>query len=87
MKVRANSVYVYHPTLMDRYDAKTTLQSGDVVRVKNMHGCPRANTMGHCHVVNAETGQFIGLVCCNSLHTRKAYDEYLRSEAVVLGTY
>jgi len=69
---------------MDQWDAKTSLKSGDVVRVKNLHGCPPANTMGHCYVVDAKTGAFIGLVCCNSLHTREAYSEYLRSESVIL---
>jgi hypothetical protein len=42
------------------------LQRGDVVRVVNLHGCPPANTMGHCHVETL-AGEFAGLVFCNSL--------------------
>jgi hypothetical protein len=77
MKVRANSVYYYHPNLLDRCDARTDLKSGDTVRVVNLQGCPRANTMGHCHVADPSTGQFIGLVHCNSLHTKAEYIAYL----------
>jgi hypothetical protein len=62
MRVRANQVYVYYPNLLDRIDGRTDLKSGDLVRVKNLYGCPRANTMNHCHVVTVDTGEFIGLV-------------------------
>ena len=44
MKVRAKSIYVYHPCLLDLTDGRTNLQSGDVVRVVNLYGCPKANT-------------------------------------------
>jgi hypothetical protein len=67
MRVRATKIYRYNPVLLDRCDARTNLAKGDLVRVVNLPGCPRANTMGHCHVANPETGKFIGLVCCNSL--------------------
>ena len=77
MKVKANSVYYYHPNLLDRCDGRTELKSGDTVRVVNFYGCPKANTMGHCHVQNPSTGQFIGLVHCNSLHTKAEYIAYL----------
>ena len=80
MKVRAGSVYIYHPNMLDSSDARTTLRSGDAVRVVNLHGCPKANTMGHCHVEDVNTGEFIGLVHCNSLHTRADYIEYLRAK-------
>ena len=66
-RVRAGSVYEYRPVLLDICDARTNLKPGDLVRVVNLHGCPRCNTMGHCHVADPVTGQFIGLVCCNSL--------------------
>jgi hypothetical protein len=79
-KVRVNSVYVYHPNLLDRIDGRTNLQSGDTVRVVNLHGCPKANTMGHCHVADTKTGEFIGLVHCNSLHTKQEYIDYLKRE-------
>src|SRR5258708_38933697 len=75
MKVRANAVYRYSPVLLDQIDGRTSLHSGDVVRVVNLPGCPRANTMGHCHVADSTTGHFIGLVCCNSLEpvTRRTH--------------
>jgi len=79
MRVRVNSVYVYHPNLLDTIDGRTSLKSGDLVRVVNLHGCPKANTMGHCHVSDPLTGTFIGLVCCNSLHTKDDYVAYLRA--------
>ena len=76
-KVKANQVYWYHPNLLDRCDARTDLKSGDTVRVKNLQGCPPCNTMGHCHVVEPSTGQFIGLVHVNSLYTKAEYIAYL----------
>ena len=79
-RVRNGRVYWYHPNLLDRCDARTSLKSGDRVRVKNLTGCPPANTMGHAHVVDVNTGEFIGLVHCNSLHTREEYADYLRRE-------
>jgi hypothetical protein len=42
------------------------MKAGDVVRVVNLPGCPRANTMGHCHVAHLD-GTFAGLVCTSSL--------------------
>ena len=67
MKVRANATYRYNPVLLDQVDGRTSLKTGDLVRVVNLPGCPHANTMGHCHVADPNTGKFIGLVCCNSL--------------------
>lgn len=82
MKVRPNALYVFDPCMWDVLDPKTNLSKGDIVRVKNLYGCPRANTMGCCHVVNMFTGEFIGLVSTGSLtpisnSTRK----YLRTLA------
>jgi hypothetical protein len=65
-RVRVNSIYVYRPVGLDRWDSRTNLQPGEKVRVVNLRGCPRANTMGHCHV-NRLDGSFAGLVLCNSL--------------------
>lgn len=65
MKVRARNWYVYNPVLLDRIDPKTCLRAGDIVQVVNLPGCPRANTMGHCHVEH--DGKFAGLVHTNSL--------------------
>jgi hypothetical protein len=67
MKVRANSVYTYRPmSFWDQLDPKTTLQSGDKVRVVNLYGCPPCNTMGQCHVEDMD-GNFRGMVSTNSL--------------------
>jgi hypothetical protein len=80
-KVKVNSVYFYVPVLLDQMYAGTRLgvriELGRDVRVVNMHGCPPANTMGHCYVQDAGTGKFLGLVCCNSLLTRDEYRQYL----------
>ena len=67
MKVRANAVYVFRPCLLDVTDRRTNLTAEMRVRVKNLRGCPKANVMGHAHVVHPETGAFIGLVCTASL--------------------
>jgi hypothetical protein len=80
MRVRVNTVYIYHPNLLDRIDGRTNLKSGDQVRVVNLPGCPKANTMNHCYVADLNTGEFIGLVHCNSLHTKGEYIAYLKAE-------
>jgi 3-dehydroquinate synthase class II len=72
-RVRVNARYVYDPVLLDQIDGRTSLKKGDVVQVVNLHGCPKANTMGHCHV--EKDGQFAGLVCCNSLIPLKEWKE------------
>jgi hypothetical protein len=76
-KGRAGSIYYYNPTLLDRYDKRTELKEGQQVRVVNLPGCPRANTMGHCHVETLDGG-WGGLVCTSSLDTKKQYREYLQ---------
>ena len=83
-RVRAGSVYVYNPAGMDHWDARTDLKEGDQVRVINLPGCPRANVMGHCHVVNPETGRFIGLVLTASLDTVAEYREYLQRKIAAM---
>jgi hypothetical protein len=71
MRVRAKAVYVYRPVLLDQINPPHGVQAGllepgDSVRVVNLPGCPKANTMGHCHIESL-TGEFLGLVVCNSL--------------------
>jgi hypothetical protein len=78
MKVKVNSRYIYHPNLLDLTDPRTNLKSGDVVTVINLHSAPKANTMGQCYVADPNTGEFIGMVSTNSLHTFTAYRDYLR---------
>jgi hypothetical protein len=66
MKVRANAEYIYYPNLMDRCDGRTTLVPGDIVKVVNLPGCPKCNTMSHAHV--EYNGHFAGMVHTNSLY-------------------
>jgi len=66
-KVRVNSIYTYRANMFDVLHGPDHLINGDVVRVINLRGCPKANTMGMCYVGDVKTGQFIGMVCSNSL--------------------
>ena len=65
-RVRVNCLYRYEPVMLDKLHPPYNVRPGDVVRVVNLPGCPRANTMGHCHVQH-RNGDFGGLVCTNSL--------------------
>ena len=81
-KVHVGSQYHYLPVMIDRIHPPIAvglgkLHEGDIVRVVNMQGCPKANTMGHAHFASLD-GIFGGLVCTNSLVTRKEYIEYLK---------
>lgn len=66
-RVTVNHEYVFQPVGMDVFDPANTAVAGQTVRVVNLFGCPPANTMGHCHIVDAAQGDFLGLVMCNSL--------------------
>ena len=79
-RVRAGRVYLYNPCGLDTFDPRTNLEPGTMVRVVNFPGCPKANTMGHCHVAHPETGRFIGLVCAASLDTVEEYRAYLQRQ-------
>lgn len=75
MRVRARSFYIYRPVMLDVLHPPYGVQigilaPGDTVRVVNLHGCPPANTMHHCHI-QTESGEFAGMVCTNSLQSRK----------------
>ena len=78
MKVRVGSFYYYSPNLLDRCDGRTDLVEGDFVKVVNLPGCPKANTMGHCYV--EKQGRFAGMVHVNSLHTRTDYIAYIKAK-------
>ena len=80
MKVRVGQVLYYVPTLLDKIDAHTNLEEGAQVKVINVHGCPPANTMGHCYVGDTLHGKFIGMVCTNSLHTKAEYIQYMKAQ-------
>jgi hypothetical protein len=77
--VRVNSTYFYVPVPLDRIHPPYNAKHGDVLRVVNLPGCPKANTMGHCHVQHQD-GTFAGLVCAGSLLTTAEYREYLEGE-------
>lgn len=65
-RVRVNMLYRFEPVMIDALHPPVDCEPGQIVRVVNLPGCPRANTMGHCHVAHLG-GQFAGLVCVNSL--------------------
>lgn len=71
MKVKVNCKYRYNPVFIDRYHPAIPgmLQPGDIVKVVNIYGCPKANVMNHCYV--EKDGKFAGMVCCNSLEKIK----------------
>ena len=72
-KVRVGAKYRYEPVMLDVCSPPIAvglgkLKAGDVVRVVNLQGCPKANTMGHCHFeLLGEYSGFGGLCCTNSL--------------------
>ena len=80
MKVRAGQVLFYVPCLLDISDGRTGVEVGERVKVITPHGCPPPNSMKHCFVGDPETGNFIGLVCTSSLHTKAEYTEWLRAK-------
>ena len=66
-KVRVGSKYKFEPVLFDRINPPAgNIKAGDVVKVVNLHGAPKANTMGMCYV-NDLAGNFGGMVMTNSL--------------------
>jgi len=77
-KVRVGTEYIYEPVLIDLCDGKTGLKKGQIVKVINLPGCPKANTMNHCHV--SYKGKFVGMVCCNSLRTIKEVTKEINDE-------
>ena len=80
-RVRVGSSYHYVPAMIDKLHPPIAvglgrMTIGDVVKVVNLPGCPKANTMGHAHF--DVRGEFGGLCCTNSLLTKGEYVEYLR---------
>ncbi len=70
-RVRAGAKYRFDPVPLDQINpphgvTSGLIAAGDMVRVVNLSGCPKANTMGHCHI-QTMAGEFAGLVCTNSL--------------------
>ncbi len=68
-KVRVGSRYVYRPTPIDRlYPPIGEPKEGQIVRVVNMPGAPKANTMNHCYIMTEDKMTFLGLCHVHSLH-------------------
>ena len=69
MRVRVNSTYRFNPVMMDIiHPVNHGLVKGDIVKVANLYGCPKANTMGNCYVL--KDGKFMGMVRTNSLEKK-----------------
>lgn len=67
MRVVAGRKYRFNPNLLDQiHVCAKGLRAGEIVRVVKLHGAPPPNTMGQCHVEDAQ-GVFRGMVSCNSL--------------------
>ena len=64
-------------------NVRDVLQEGDQVRVVNLPGCPRANTMGHAHVQRLD-GSFAGLVLTASLDSVQEYRAYLQRKIAAM---
>ncbi len=68
-RVRANSVYTFHPVVMDIvYSQHHSAVDGQKVRVINLPCAPKCNTMGQCHIEDAATHDFLGMVSVRSLN-------------------
>jgi hypothetical protein len=65
-KVHVGSKYIFNPVMFDVLNPPFNVKPGDTVKVINLPGCPKANTMGMCYVAD-EAGKFGGMVMCNSL--------------------
>jgi len=75
-RVTPGNVYHWDPVMLDQFDRNKmlpVLTRGELLTVVNRHGCPPANTMGHCYV-QRQDGEFAGLVCTNSLVTCAEWD-------------
>lgn len=68
MKVRTGSVYTFNPAAVDRWLTQHyTARPAQLVRVIQLPGAPRPNTMGQAHIADARTGAFLGMVSTASL--------------------
>jgi len=69
MRVRTNAIYTFRPVgydvlMPEHYSA----HAGQRVRVIKLPGAPLPNTMGQCHIADARTGEFLGMVSTASLY-------------------
>lgn len=73
-RAKHGKIYQYKPVGYDLWDSRTNAVDGEYVKVVNVPGCPKAGTMGHCHIQtrNAQgEWTFSGLVLLASLQPRK----------------
>jgi hypothetical protein len=73
-RVRAGALYTFRPVPLDQWMppfgvVRGTLAPGITVRVVDPPGCPPTDTMGHAYIEDPETGEYLGLVHCNSLRS------------------
>lgn len=66
MIVKVNRFYTFNPVPFDQIFEKATAAPGQMVKVINLPGAPKANTMGQCYIESVE-GDFLGMVSTNSL--------------------
>lgn len=70
---RAGTTWRYDPVLLDRTDPPAGRpKPGELLKVVRLPGAPPPGTMGMCHTLFVDTGEFAGLVCVNSLRRAKA---------------
>lgn len=82
-KVRVKSLYAYYPVPLDMCNPPFgVIEEGQIVRVINKYGCPKANTMGMCYIETYNEGLFVGMVCTNSLKplVKRGKKYYLKGE-------
>jgi hypothetical protein len=64
---RVGAVRTYKPVFFDKMQDNTmALKEGAKLRVIQPYGCPKNGTMGMCYAETLD-GEFVGLVCINSL--------------------
>jgi hypothetical protein len=66
MKVHVGKTYKFQPVMFDVLNP-CQATAGQLVKVVNLHGCPKANTMGMCYIATVEDGAFLGMVMTSSL--------------------
>jgi hypothetical protein len=81
MRVTVGKIYHYSPNGWDSIfpvgAEKLTL--GQQVKVINLPGAPKANTMGQCYVADVNTGKFLCMVSTGSLCTAAEYLDILKA--------
>ena len=84
-RVRVGCWYVYNANLLEiAHPQEPFIEDGTIVKVKNLHGCPPANTMGHCYVFNT-SGEFLRLVSCGALTLLSKVDKRLARRVAKYG--